>query len=354
MKESYIVAYIVFIVVSLNIVAKDDDVSKQEETEAPKELLTKEARVNEAEAQLKETLKRFDEIATKEELEQLRDKHLETLAELESLVLVESPLVDLANAINAEDIVTPYKDLLTTMFDNFSGVFTNFSVHDLGVTLDLTPENRVLVKTIDPEGRFHITNLKPNDVITEINKELLVDQIDDPVETVRYFLFPYAKVLKGFPPIALTVNREGKSVDVEISNDDAALQTVKFKPTTLKAPNLQWIINSQSNSFTVPYSLNLPPSVFLMEIEEELGTYFDVEFGVLVLQAPKDSGFKAGDILVEIEDTAIRAIDHVVKALKHSESDEITTIVKRVGKSVEFKTERSSLIFRNAEEQMIH
>ena len=285
------------------------------------------------------------------DIEQLMDRHLDTFAELESWVLAESALADIAQAINVEDIVSPLEDFLKTTIKNLSETFASYSENELDVALELTPENQVLVKSIAPEGRFHVTDLQPGDVITEINGTLAVDKFDDPVQTVQYYLFPYAKVIKGFPSLVLNVNRGGKNFDVEINNEDEALQTSTFGKVKLGTPSLQWIIDGQG-TYAVHYEV--PPSVFLLEIEEEMGQYFDVKFGVIVLQAPKDHGFKAGDILIEIEDTSIRAVDHVTKALKQSDNDVITTTVVRKGKKVELETERSSVIFRNAEEQMIH
>ncbi|MXZ44140.1 MAG: hypothetical protein F4Z01_04070 [Gammaproteobacteria bacterium] len=283
--------------------------------------------------------------------EELLNRHLDTFAELESWVLAESTLADIAQAINVEDIVTPLEEFFRTTIKDLSKTYANFSTSELDVSLELTPENQVLIKSIDPEGRFHVTDLKPNDVITDINRELAVDSTDDPLQTVQYYLFPYAKVIKGFPPLVLTVNREGSEVDVEINNNDEALKAITVKSTTFGTPAFTWMNDGQGN---VVLQYEPPPSVFLMEIEEEMGQYFDVEFGVLVLQAPQDHGFKAGDVLVEVEDTSIRAIDHVTKALKRSDNDVITTVVKRKGKRVELEVERSSVIFRNAEEQMTH
>lgn len=293
------------------------------------------------------------DLAIDEELKQLnkRDPYFDTLAELESWVLAESALVDLSNAMNVQDMVTPIEDFMKTMIDNLSGRFAGFGDHELGISLELTPENQVSVSAIEKEGRFHLTDLKANDVITKINERVVVDELDDPVATVQYYLFPYANVTKGFPPLALTVSRDGKTVDLEIKNDDPALQLTKFNVSKSKAPIVMWAQESPT-SYTIHYKPI--PSVFLLEIEDEMGQYFDVEFGVLVLKAPKDGKFKAGDILVEIEDTAIRAIDHVTKALKLSENDVITTVITRKGKKVELEMERTSVIFRNAEDQMIH
>ena len=293
------------------------------------------------------------EVASDEEKKKLQgfDPYLDTLAELESWVLAESALVDLSNTMNVEDMVTPIEDFMKSMLDNLSGTFASYGEHELGITLELTPENQVLVTSIEPEGRFHHTDLKADDVIIEINEQVAVEELEDPVATMQYYLFPYANVITGFPPLSLTVDRKGKNVEIEISNDDVSIQTVRRNIERLHKQPVKWLQDS-TGTFTFQYSL--PPSVYLLEIEEEMGQYFGVEFGVLVLQAPEDSDFEAGDILVEVEDTAIRAIDHVTKSLKRSENDEISTVVKRKGKSVELKMERSSIIFRNAEEQMIH
>lgn len=280
------------------------------------------------------------------------DQYLTTIAELESAVMAERTVTDGTGNIIIKDVVTPIEEFYRTVLTNLSGSLASFTEFDLGVTLELTPEDQVLITEIDPDGRFHLTKLKPNDVIVEINDELEVDQIEDPLATVHYLLYPYARVLKGFDPLVLKVARDGDLLDVEISNDDAAIQIGQFNRSKLKnSPILRYQHGGKSYSVTHTTPL---PSVYLLEIEEDLGQYFGVEFGVLVLQAPKDSGFKAGDILEKIENTSIRAIDHVTKALKRAENDEITTTVKRDKKKVEVKMSRSSPVFRNAEEQMFH
>ena len=281
------------------------------------------------------------------------DRYLDTLAELESWVLAESALVDLSNAMNVKDMVSPIEDFMKTMLNNLSGRFAVFGEQELGITLEATPENQVLVTSIEPEGRFHLTDLKVNDVITKINEQVAVDELDDPVATMQYYLFPYANVIRGFPPLELTVRRDEKEVDVQIKNDDEAIVT-KFPLKTLKGPMGPIVMWDHDRPGAVTIEYKAPPSVFLLEIEDEMGQYFDVEFGVLILKAPKDSDFKAGDILIDIDDTAIRAIDHVTKALKRSEDDVIKAEVKRKGKKVEIELERTSVIFRNAEDQMIH
>lgn len=281
------------------------------------------------------------------------DRYLDTLAELESWVLVESALVDLSNAMNVKDMVSPIEDFMKAMLNNLSGGFAVFGEQELGITLEATPENQVLVTSIEPEGRFYLTDLKVNDVITKINEQVAVDELDDPVATMQYYLFPYANVIRGFPPLELTVRRDEKEVDVQIKNDDEAIVT-KFPLETLKGPMGPIVMWDHDRPGAVTIEYKAPPSVFLLEIEDEMGQYFDVEFGVLILKAPKDSDFKAGDILIDIDDTAIRAIDHVTKALKRSEDDVIKAEVKRKGKKVEIELERTSVIFRNAEDQMIH
>ncbi len=281
------------------------------------------------------------------------DRYLDTLAELESWVLAESALVDLSDAMNVKDMVSPIEDFMKTMLNNLSGRFAGFGEQELGITLETTPENHVLVTSIEPEGRFHLTDLKVNDVIIKINEQVAVDELDDPVATMQYYLFPYANVIRGFPPLELTVSRDEKDIDIEIKNDDEELFT-KFSMKTIKGPMGPIVMWDHDRPRAVTIELKTPPSVFLLEIEDEMGQYFDVDFGVLILKAPKDSDFKAGDILVDIEDTAIRAIDHVTKALKGSENDVINAEVKRKGKMVEIELERTSVTFRNAEDQMIH
>lgn len=69
----------------------------------------------------------------------------------------------------------------------------------------------------------------------------------------------------------------------------------------------------------------------LLEFEEELGHYFGMEFGILVVDTPKDSQLKVGDLLLRIDDKPVRSISHAERFLRSAEETTEFT-VKRQGK----------------------
>jgi C-terminal processing protease CtpA/Prc len=77
---------------------------------------------------------------------------------------------------------------------------------------------------------------------------------------------------------------------------------------------------------------NLDRELVLLEFEDELGHYFGVEFGILVVDVPKDSELQIGDLLLRIDDKPVRSISHAERFLRSAkENTEFT--VKRRGKT---------------------
>ncbi|MCY3883814.1 MAG: PDZ domain-containing protein [Gammaproteobacteria bacterium] len=74
------------------------------------------------------------------------------------------------------------------------------------------------------------------------------------------------------------------------------------------------------------------PYLVLLEFEEELGHYFGMEYGILVVDAPKDSKLQVGDVLLRIDNKPVRSISHAERFLRDTEETTEFT-VKRRGKT---------------------
>lgn len=98
-----------------------------------------------------------------------------------------------------------------------------------------------------------------------------------------------------------------------------------------------------SRSIVDAYTLHLNDrQLVLLEFEEELGHYFGMEYGILVVDAPKDSELQVGDVLLRIDDKPVRSISHAERFLRNTkETTEFT--VKRRGKTQKFEIAASGL-----------
>lgn len=79
-------------------------------------------------------------------------------------------------------------------------------------------------------------------------------------------------------------------------------------------------------------------SVSVTELNPELAEYFDVETGVLVLDAAEDSELKAGDIIIRVGDIEVTSVEDLFAALR-SESDLVS--INRKGREMDLDYEET-------------
>jgi S1-C subfamily serine protease len=74
----------------------------------------------------------------------------------------------------------------------------------------------------------------------------------------------------------------------------------------------------------------------LVSLNDELGEYFDVREGVLVVRAPEDDslGLRGGDVILEIGGRAVRSPEHTLRILRSYDTEESFAIsIVRHGRS---------------------
>ncbi len=99
-----------------------------------------------------------------------------------------------------------------------------------------------------------------------------------------------------------------------------------------------WTAYSLSPRDNYNYSVSIlrhDRELVLLEFEDELGHYFGMEFGILVVDTPKDSQLQVGDLLLRIDDNPVRSISHAERFLRSAEETTEFT-VKRRGKTQKF------------------
>ncbi len=101
-------------------------------------------------------------------------------------------------------------------------------------------------------------------------------------------------------------------------------------------------LSLHDNYSSVISLLRYDRKLVLLEFEEELGHYFGMEFGILVVDTPKDSQLQVGDLLLRIDDKPVRSISHAERFLRSAEETTEFT-VKRQGKTKKLDIASSGL-----------
>ena len=91
----------------------------------------------------------------------------------------------------------------------------------------------------------------------------------------------------------------------------------------LRGPDVAFI-GPQSFALRLGSSL---PGLQLVSLNEDLGEYFGVDEGVLVISAPEDDGIglKAGDVLLKIDGREVKSPSHAMRILRSYDADEEVT-----------------------------
>lgn len=203
----------------------------------------------------------------------------------------------------------------------------------IGVQLGETTPQGIVIDAIVEGSPAEVSGLEVGDMVSS------VDGTD--IRTAKHPTKALTALIQSVDP--------GSEVDLKVQRDGGIITV----PVTVGARG-----RSTQYSYTPPQNLNFPNTVsifysdrqlVLLEFEEELGHYFGVEYGILVVDAPEDGQLQVGDLLLRIDDKPVRSISHAERFLRSSaETSEFT--VKRRGKTQKLDIASGGLYISNVRE----
>lgn len=183
----------------------------------------------------------------------------------------------------------------------------------LGVLIERQDETGIHVAGLSPDGGAEKAGLLPDDVIVAVNGESLRGE--------RRPLRRLQRVLGEIEPgtsVALLVARDGEEMDFDVATTPAV--SAKWLDRLLAHEWLdrdggQWVGRGRW------FGGRRRPGLELVDIGEDLGAYFGVDAGVLVLDTPAASELKPGDIVRRIAGAAVSSAEDAYELLRMLEAE---------------------------------
>ena len=177
----------------------------------------------------------------------------------------------------------------------------------LGVLIAEQDERGIHVAGLSPDGGAERAGLLPDDVIVAINGESLRGE--------RRPLGHLHRVLKEVEPgtsVAVAVVRDGEELDFDV--------------ITAPAVSANWLDGLLEHEWVDRARWRGPhghrrAGLKLVDIGEDLGDYFGVDAGVLVLDTPAESPLKPGDIVRRIAGAAVSSAEDAYQLLARLEAE---------------------------------
>lgn len=259
-------------------------------------------------------------------------------AELEAFVEAETDIFEESFKPIIQQLEPLIEILPEVLTDAISATGVMVQLGRLGIHALSPTEDGIPVYRVHPNSSAAQSGLKPQDTIVSINGAKIETILDDP-EQVQMLV---SSVDENGDPLILVAIRDGEELEVKVDKKAAPGTSVFFHAppnapvvTFETSPHARawttWVANNPNNA-----SLKFPGLISVLEIEEEIGHYFGVEFGVLVVDTPEGHDqLKPGDIVLRFDDNPIRSYSHVEKySAKASSSETVKVRIKRRGRTL--------------------
>ena len=182
----------------------------------------------------------------------------------------------------------------------------------LGVLIEDQDERGVTVGGVAPDGGAEAAGVLAGDVITGINGEPLTG-LDRPGERLRDILDDVA----SGDPVNVVILRDGELSEIEVVTTDA--YRADLVPRFDFDFDFDWLprvdVPGRVMAFRDRFERR-EDDLRLVDIGEDLGEYFGVDAGVLVLDTPAKTDLRPGDIIKRIDGADIGSAAEAYRLLE--------------------------------------
>ena len=188
----------------------------------------------------------------------------------------------------------------------------------LGVLIAEQDEHGIRIGGLSPEGGAERAGLLAEDVIVAIDGESLLGE--------RRPLRRLQRVLGDVEPgasVALAVLRDGEELEFDVTTTPSV--SVRWLDDLL---DHEWLADGRL-AWTRLRGSPRGDGLKLVDIGEDLGAYFGVDAGVLVLDTPADSPLKPGDIVRHIAGAAVASADDAYQLRQRLEAEAEVEVRRR-------------------------
>ena len=231
----------------------------------------------------------------------------------------------------------------------------------LGVLIGEQSEDGIVVAGVTPAGGAETAGIEADDVIVAIDGESLTGH-DQPLHVLHGVLDD----VSAGAEVEVTVLRDGNTETYEVATTPSAIQLLQaavLPNTPAIEGQVPVILSRLSQAFEGHVPVALAPAapvaparpwpgfmgyvggtrqLHLVDIGEDLGDYFGVDGGVLVLNAPGKSELKPGDVLRRIDGADVGSADEAYSLLASGSGDDTEVEVRRKNRKVDVTVAKGS------------
>ena len=221
----------------------------------------------------------------------------------------------------------------------------------LGVLVGEQSTNGIVVAGVTPAGGAEAAGIESDDIIVAIDGESLTGH-DRPLDVLYH-------VLNDVPSggeVKLTVSRGGDVETYDVGTTPRLVRIEGHGPEFLEAvgetlfEGLVPAVVAPAAPIGIPErpwrglmeSVETTTQLRLVDIGEDLGDYFGVDSGVLVLNAPGKSELKPGDIVRRIDGADVASAAEARQLLAATSGEDAEVEVRRKNRKVDVTTPRGS------------
>ena len=213
----------------------------------------------------------------------------------------------------------------------------------LGILLgDGRSEGGVEIVGVTPGGGAEAAGLEAGDLIVKIGDADLAA-----AESPMRGLVQFMRDVEAGDVVPVVYEREGESVTVDITTQARGVHVLKILDSTADLDIDLSGLEALANIPNMPkiqkeIMMRMPSQDWLLEVEGDLASYFDVAEGVVVVRAPDASELKGGDVLLVVDGASVEDAEQAVQALAGIEGSADVRI-KRKGRERTVEVEEGTV-----------